>query len=97
MVKNMDFLEKINWNKMKREYGEIFLVDINETLISPKEITEDFKRKELEFMNSLVLNTSHESNTFCVGTYYEIVERVIDNNNNLYLIAQSSSFNFQRK
>ncbi|MGI2326432.1 hypothetical protein [Planococcus sp. YIM B11945] len=97
MEKDLSFLEKLNWNQMKRSGGKIFIVDLNESLISPKDITEEFERKELETVNSIVLNTSHEMNTFCTGTYYEIKERILDNHDNLILIAQSHTINFQRK
>lgn len=82
---------------MKRTGSRIFIIDVDESNVFPKDITDQFLKEDLLYVSNIIINTSHERTTISTGVYYEIQEKILDDNKNLFLIAKSKSFNFQRK
>jgi hypothetical protein len=91
-----DYFELLNWNELKRSHDKVYNVDINNNYTQSEDITDKFNREELLKIESFVFNTSHEMTTVGSINHYVVIDKLIDNNNNLILFTKSKHYQLQR-
>jgi hypothetical protein len=91
-----EYFELLNWNELKRSYNKIYYVDIENRYNQSNDITENYEREELMKVDSFISNSSNERTTIGSINHYTILDRIIDNNNNLFLFTISKHYQIQR-
>jgi hypothetical protein len=91
-----DYFELLNWNELKRNHNKVYNVDIDNSYTQSEDITDKFNREELLKIESFVFNTSHEMTSVGSINHYVVIDKIIDNNNNLILFTKSRHYHLQR-
>lgn len=80
---NLNYLEKLDIFKIRKSSRKIYLCDIESNAIQFNDVTEEFNREDLYRTNYFIKYYGHELGSTVHISIFKIVDRIIDEKNNL--------------